>query len=218
MTGATPDARSEVLARIRSALGPAPRLEDVPRDYRADDDRGPAELIDLLDERLTDYRATVFRTDVGNLAATVGEAIRAGAPGDGGRRLRIAIPTDLPAGWMPTAEDLTTVVDEDLSADELDAHDGVVTGAAVAVAETGTIVLDGQAASGRRALTLVPDLHVCVVTADQIVATVPEAVARLTPTRPQTWISGPSATSDIELDRVEGVHGPRTLHVVLVAG
>jgi L-lactate dehydrogenase complex protein LldG len=131
---------------------------------------------------------------------------------------RLAVPHDLPNEWRPKRIDLTE--DDGLSAHALDALDGALTGCALAIAETGTIVLDGGRAQGRRALTLVPDYHLCVVEADAIVATVPEAVRSLEPTvregRPLTFISGPSATSDIELNRVEGVHGPRTLHVVVV--
>lgn len=212
-------AREEVLARIRQALGPSPAIEAVPRHYRTADSaqRTPVELGELLAERLVDYRATVFRATADTVAEVVADAVTAAL--DGRDRPRIGVPTGLPPAWLASPErgPFAPVVDGDLSADELDALDGVITGAAVAIAETGTIVLDGYPTCGRRALTLVPDLHVCVVTAEQIVATVPEGIARLDATRPQTWISGPSATSDIELDRVEGVHGPRTLHVVLVS-
>jgi L-lactate dehydrogenase complex protein LldG len=129
----------------------------------------------------------------------------------------LVVPAGLPPGWLPGPVD--GVTDDPaaggLPVERLDAADGVVTAAAVAVAETGTIVLDGSAGQGRRVISLLPDLHVCVLRPEQVVGTVPEAIARLDPTRPLTWISGPSATSDIELDRVEGVHGPRNLHVVL---
>jgi L-lactate dehydrogenase complex protein LldG len=141
--------------------------------------------------------------------ATVGALLERLAGGG-----RVVVPPDLPERWTAGADVLRD--DGGVTTDELDTVAGVVTACAVAVAETGTIVLDAGTAQGRRALSLVPDLHVCVVRADQVVQTVPEAVRRLEPTRPLTWISGPSATSDIELDRVEGVHGPRTLEVVLV--
>jgi len=131
---------------------------------------------------------------------------------------RVATPAGLPDDWLAGSDVERLGDDPPLSFDDLDRLDGVITGCAVAVAETGTIILDGGPDQGRRALSLLPDLHVCVVMASQVVGSVPEALARLDPTRPQTWISGPSATSDIELQRVEGVHGPRRLDVVFVEG
>jgi L-lactate dehydrogenase complex protein LldG len=194
------NARDEVLARVRAARGgPAP---EVPRAYRS---RGEhPDLPGLFAERLADYRATVHRS--ADVAAVVAGILPVGA--------RVVVPAGLPRAWLPGS--VTAVVDEHLPVAVLDEMDAVVTGAAVAIAETGTIVLDAAPDQGRRAITLVPDLHVCVVHADRVVGTVPEAIARLTPDRPLTFVSGPSATSDIELNRVEGVHGPRTLIVVLV--
>ena len=214
-------ARQDVLDRVRSALTGARPVGPVPRGYRTAGDLSRAALLDLLTDRLVDYKAGVHRTDEAGLAGAVAGAVTgaldaAAAAGrsDGGRA-RLVVPPGLPPAW--TAElDADVVVDDGLSALELDALQGVVTAARVAVAETGTFVLDASPDQGRRAITLVPDLHVCVLFAAQVVATVPEAVALLDPTRPLTWVSGPSATSDIELVRVEGVHGPRTLEVVLV--
>jgi L-lactate dehydrogenase complex protein LldG len=197
-------ARAEVLARIRRALGPDPAVPEIPRDYRTRGDLDRPALLDLLTDRLVDYRASVRRAEPDELPATLATALaERGAA-------RVVVPPGLP--WEPPG----AVADRDLTAAELDRLDGVVTACAVAIAETGTIVLDAGPDQGRRAITLVPDYHLCVVRADQVVQTVPEAIARLDPGRPLTWISGPSATSDIELHRVEGVHGPRTLEVVLV--
>ncbi|SBV25385.1 LutC/YkgG family protein [Micromonospora krabiensis] len=198
-------AREVVLARLRAARGPAPAgPAEPPRDYRPAGSL--AADVDLLVDRLVDYRATVHRCDDAEVARVVDGVL-------GGRR--IVVPPGLPGRWLPDTVDAVT--DDGLGPERLAVLDGVVTGAAVAVAETGTIVLDASPDQGRRVITLLPDVHVCVLRTDQVVAAVPDAIARLDPRRPLTWISGPSATSDIELDRVEGVHGPRNLHVVLVA-
>ncbi|WIX76584.1 LUD domain-containing protein [Amycolatopsis carbonis] len=189
-------ARDEILAAVRGALRDADRAEaPVPRGYRGAPP--PADVVSLFAERVVDYRATLSRCTPADLARTVRAAL--------GSAENVLVPESFPV-------DLGGVAD----ADDLDSCDAVVTTAAVGIARTGTLVLDHGPGQGRRALSLVPDVHVCVVREDQIVPGVPEAVALLDPDRPQTWISGPSATSDIELNRVEGVHGPRTLHVVLV--
>ncbi|MGR6318335.1 LUD domain-containing protein [Micromonospora soli] len=206
-------AREVVLARLRAALAAAPPA--VPRPGpapRSQGDRPPGhpDLVDLLQRRLTDYRAEVHRV----AAVDVGDTV-AGILAAAGARA-VVVPAGLPADWRPAAVEV--VVDDDLPAARLAELDAVLTAAAVAVAETGTIVLDAGADQGRRAISLLPDLHVCVVHPEQVVGLVPEALTRLTPDRPLTWISGPSATSDIELNRVEGVHGPRRLHVVLTDG
>jgi L-lactate dehydrogenase complex protein LldG len=209
-------ARDEILARVRTALGDRPAPPEVRRDYRTAE-RAPAmpaaDLLDLLVDRLVDYRAQVRR----GTAAEIPDAVAAALADRGARRL--VVPAGVPPAWLATVGDDVELVRDDppLPATALDRLDGVLTASAVAIAETGTIVLDAGPGQGRRALSLVPDYHLVVVTADQVVATVPEAVARLDPTRPLTWISGPSATSDIELTRVEGVHGPRTLEVVVAA-
>lgn len=202
MTPAT-SAREEILARVRRSLASADRSPvTVPRGYR-DTAAADRRTLDLFVERVEDYRAVVVRCTADEVEARVAEALPAGS--------RVVVPNGLP--WsVPGA-----VPDAGLTSPDLDELDAVVTGATVGIATTGTIVLSHGPGQGRRALTLVPDLHVCVVRADQVVADVPDAVALLDPARPTTWISGPSATSDIELQRVEGVHGPRTLHVI-VAG
>ena len=202
-------ARDDVLGRIRRARAGAELVEPA-RDYRQDGDHAPgsAAVLDLLEDRLVDYRAAVRRTDEAGLRAAVADALAAtGADGP------VLLPTGLPPAWAPEGR----ADDPALTTTELDGFAAVVTACRVACAETGTIVLDGAPDQGRRAITLVPDVHVCVIRTDQVVQTVPEMMARLEPTRPTTFISGPSATSDIELDRVEGVHGPRTLTVVLLA-
>ena len=197
-------AREEILAAVRAALREAPAPPEVSRDYRRASEEAGGVVLDRFAGRVAEYRATVVRCAPAGLAETLVDVL-AGLS-------TVVVPSGLSFD-VPGA-----VVDDGLSAAELDAVDVVVTAAAGGIARTGTIVLDHGAGQGRRALTLVPDRHVCVVRADQVVAGVPEAVARLDPGRPQTWISGPSATSDIELDRVEGVHGPRQLTVVLVEG
>ena len=205
------DARETVLARIRSALGSAPVVPAIPRGYRRAGELPPGApaLLEQLAGRLLDYKATVVETSPARLAADLARILRETMP-EGGR---LIVPPALPAAWSVPA---AVVDDGTLDATALDGFAGVLTACAAAVAETGTIALDGGPDQGRRAITLVPDRHFCVVRADQVVQTVPDLLSRLTPTSPLTLISGPSATSDIELNRVEGVHGPRTLVVFLV--
>jgi L-lactate dehydrogenase complex protein LldG len=206
-------ARDEVLGRIRTALGSdRPPVADVARDYRLRDERAADVLRDVLVDRLEDYQAQVLRCAPDRIVEAVTAALDAGL-GPGWRPADVVVAPGLPRDWRP--EGVTE--DDGRPAVELAAFTAAVTGVAVAVAETGTLVLDGAAASGRRAVSLLPDCLVCVVTGDQVVGGVPEGLARLDPVRPLTMISGPSATSDIELSRVEGVHGPRTLVVVLAA-
>jgi L-lactate dehydrogenase complex protein LldG len=207
--------RANALAASQPAPPGSPPADDTeqPR-YRTQGERGPAELLDLLAERLTDYRATVLRASPAELAGVVTRTLAK----RGVRRLLVAKDLEFSLTAAPGPPQLELVIDDGLDTAGLDTCDGTVTAAAVAVAETGTIVLDGGPGQGRRAISLIPDYHLCIVHAGQVVELVPEAVARLAgrATRPLTWISGPSATSDIELRRVEGVHGPRTLDVVLV--
>ena len=206
-------AREAILARIAAAVGEAQPPVSVAREYRRAGQLAPAERVALFFERVGEYRADVRRVAADEVAGAVADACR-----ELGAR-RLAVPVALPAAWRPTEVEL--VEDTGLTPRELDALDGVVTGSTLAIAETGTIVLTAGPWEGRRALTLVPDLHICVVEEARIVELVPEAIAQLSDLvaherRPVTLVSGPSATSDIELSRVEGVHGPRTL-VVLVA-
>ena len=209
------NAREEMLQRIRTAHAAAARSPhetpppSVARDYRRTDERTQAELVDLLEERLIDYKAVVHR---GSDAATIADVLERRALSS------LVVPDGVPEAWRDGIPDDVRQVHDDppLDAVQLDRIDGVLTGCRLAIAETGTLVLDGGRDQGRRLLSLVPDFCLAVVRTEQVVAGVPQAVAALDPTRPLTWVSGPSATSDIELDRVEGVHGPRTLDVVLL--
>ena len=203
-------ARDDILGRVRSALRQK-ATDSSGHEPEASVDVVPVQVDDVVGlfvERVEDYRAVVVRCAPGEVA----DRVRDGLAGS----TSVVVPAGFPDAWLPDGFD--RVADEPpLSAASLDGVDAVVTTAALGIAVTGTIVLDHGPGQGRRALSLVPDRHVCVVTADQVVPDVPDAVRRLDPVRPLTWISGPSATSDIELDRVEGVHGPRNLHVIVVA-
>jgi len=205
-------ARDEVLSRIRTALGEHRPEVVVPRDYRTADERPAEQLREVLVDRLEDYKASVLRCGPDEVGATVAAALDTGL-GSGWDAGSVVVAPGVPAGWRPDG----ATEDDGRPAVELAAFAATLTGVAVAIAETGTLVLDGGPVSGRRAVSLLPDCLVCVVEAGQVVGSVPEALRRLDPTAPLTMVSGPSATSDIELERVEGVHGPRTLVVVLVA-
>lgn len=201
--------REEILSRIRTACPPSARspIGLVERTYL-----GPSGAGDLhrFVDRVIDYRANLTRCGPAEIPTAVAAAL------DDAGAARVVLPAGVDPGWVPRGFD---VVDDypPLTARQMDTVDAALTTCALAIAETGTIVLDHGPGQGRRALTLVPDLHVVVVSEDLVVAGVPDAIARLDPTRPQTWISGPSATSDIELNRIEGVHGPRSLHVIICA-
>ena len=205
-------ARDDVLAAVRSALGPgrdrhttedaaASRAPEPPAGVAVREEERAA-MLDQFAERVADYRATVTRCAATELATTIATALHGAST--------VVVPAGLEID-LPGA-----VLDDGLTSHDLDAADAVVTEAAVGIAETGTVVLDHGPGQGRRVISLLPDLHVCIVHERQVVPDVPDALVRLDPLRAQTWISGPSATSDIELSRVEGVHGPRRLHVVLV--
>lgn len=206
------EAREAVLARVREARADLGSPEPVPRLYRRRGERAGGEVVALFAERCAAYRAGVHRVAAAELSAAIAAIV--GEWGGG----RIAVPAGLPADWRP--EGVEWVEDRSLTAADLDDLAGVLTGCAVAIADTGTVALDTGPRQGRRALSLVPDRHLCVVEAAQIVELVPEAIERLAGSaaagRPITLVAGPSATSDIELQRVEGVHGPRVLEVVVV--
>ena len=213
-------ARAEILSRIRHALTDvAPEEADpaaIPRGYlREHGARAEAENTDLLAENLADYRAHVYRSDEAGLPALVARLL------DERRSRSVLTPEGLPSAWISAASEAGVELveaDAERTHADLDQVGSVVTSCAVAIAETGTIVLDGGPGQGTRRSTLIPDHHVCVIRVpEQVVASVPQALERLDPARPLTWISGPSATSDIELDRVEGVHGPRNLDVILLS-
>lgn len=211
-----------MLRRIHAAIGAAPadavaidaEWKAVPRDYRRAASLEREAILELLEDRLRDYDATVVRAKAGEVDEEIGRILA-----ERGKR-RVVVPAGLaealgealPAGFE-------FVVDEGFTPGELDSFEGVVTASTVAIAETGTIVLQNVPGQGRRAPTLVPDYHLCVVRAADVVETVPEAIARLQATAAlaTTFISGPSATADIEMTRIKGVHGPRFLDVILVA-
>ncbi|HLL98105.1 MAG TPA: lactate utilization protein C [Rubrobacteraceae bacterium] len=210
-------AKETILWRIRRATRNVPEDVTVERGYRKEDTAAREEIVERFAESVAEYEATVRRIKTDELSGAIEEALaRRGVK-------RLVIPPYLPKEWIPEGiETLRDAARPRLTNEELDASDGVLTGCALGIAQTGTIVLDSGRAQGRRALTLLPDYHLCVVREDQIVGLVPEAFAKLEGTvknegRAITFVSGPSATSDIELDRVEGVHGPRALEV-LIAG
>jgi len=210
-------AKETILWRIRRATRNVPEDVTVVRGYRKEDTAAREEIVERFAESVAEYEATVRRIKTDELSGAIEEALaRRGVK-------RLVIPPYLPKEWIPEGiETLRDAARPRLTNEELDASDGVLTGCALGIAQTGTIVLDSGRAQGRRALTLLPDYHLCVVREDQIVGLVPEAFAKLEGTVKNegpaiTFVSGPSATSDIELDRVEGVHGPRTLEV-LIAG
>jgi L-lactate dehydrogenase complex protein LldG len=209
----TSDARSEILSRIDAAIGtasadPSAEWEKLSRDYIRQDSLAGAQLLQLFEHRLIDYGARVFHSGSENIRQAI-ENILA----ERGAK-QLLVPGGFPGDWLPTSATFTP--DDDLSYERIDGFDGVITTATAAIAATGSIVLQHGAGQGRRALSLIPDYHLCIVSQTQVVETVPAAFRRLDPTQPVTFISGPSATADIEMTRIKGVHGPRFLDVILI--
>lgn len=210
------DAKSEILGRIRASLWDTPQPAEPERTYRRVSDKGQEEIIEILVDRLIDYKANVYHETAETIAGRIDELLA--------KASRYVVPAGLEAAWLPEDTASRSAVTDSGNADkpgalsvrELDAVDAVVTSSTVSCAETGTIALNSSPAEGRRAITLVPDHHICVVPVETIVELIPETVSRLNFDKPITWVSGPSATSDIELIRVEGVHGPRTLDVIIL--
>jgi L-lactate dehydrogenase complex protein LldG len=215
MSAAQLDSKQEILGRIRKAIGSAgnraAEYAAIPREYRREGTMAAEAKMELFAARLYDYGTSVYRCTTAQIADAVAQALSAR------RRTGIVVAHGVPASWLP--ENFEFVEDDGLSYTALDASNGVLTGCELAVAFTGTIILRHGLGQPRRAVTLVPDYHLCVVRAQQVVETLPEAIRRMEEFRstPLTTISGPSATSDIEMTRVKGVHGPRTLDVVLVS-
>lgn len=215
-TRASANARTLILGRIRDILGPRPTAPEeyaqIAREYHQASSLDAPGRIALFVDRLQHYQVGVHRTEAARLPEAVALALSARG------RTRMVVPPDLPREWLPAS--LEAIPDTGLSDAELDRSEGVLTGCSAAIASTGTIVLRHERAEGRRALTLVPDYHLCVVFDDQIVETVPEAIRILAASPPPlvTTVSGPSATADIEMTRIRGVHGPRTLDVIIAGG
>src|ERR1700761_3563138 len=210
-------ARAEILQRIRAATGGVSNAEVVragwtrlPREYRRAATRGREAVLELLEDRLRDYDANVVRVGRDGVSAMVAKMLSERG------KARMVVPAGIAKEWLPAGVEF--VVDEGLSAVELDRFDGVMTGSTMAIAETGTVILQSVPGQGRRAVTLVPDYQMCVVREEDVVETVPEAMARLQKPAelPTTFFSGPSATADIEMTRIKGMHGPRFLDVILV--
>lgn len=202
------DAKTEIFARLRNSLSDPPTPPPVPREYRRVGDREGAEVVEVLIDRLIDYKANVYREDMNSLPERIAELLE---------DRTCVIPSGLPENWLPDRDFIVDTDEQPLTIDDLDSIAAVLTGSTVSCADTGTIFLSARPDEGRRAITLVPDHHVCVVFEKDVVDLVPQALEAIEGTRPITMISGPSATSDIELERVEGVHGPRRLDIIIVA-
>lgn len=209
------DAKTEILARLRSALDDTPPVHEVPRGYRRSSQRAHPEVVEMLVDRLLDYKANVFHETAETVAERIAELL--------GEHATFVIPEGIEPDWVPDGDHRKIIVESNderagmtLGTEELNEVTAVVTSSTVSCAETGTIFLSTRPDEGRRMITLVPDHHICVVPVDTVVELIPEALARVEPTAPITMISGPSATSDIELERVEGVHGPRRLDVIVL--